>query len=319
MEHKKFSSSREEALEIAYTARKDLLDGRKDVVSLLRACLVVASNLNKSVYEKWINNELYGNWGTEVPQHRFLNCPYEWQGKVVKKSKFVPITMPIHMLVALSDDKDDISVSIDKNTYVFLKPAYVRSLIPRVEDKCLLFLNEIIRELQYGGIVEYLMEEIRNNVDEKLAKLDETIAKEVESLYTNLSSTNPADWTKVAHSCRRILMFVADKLFPPSDKKYTMKDGSLLEVGEPHFINRLCAFADQKLSGDQRKFLIAETKYLENYLHQVVEFAQMGEHNKTLEKFDADMIAIHTYLIISDILKLMPVFTLNKHADNKTP
>jgi hypothetical protein len=304
VESRKFSSPREEALDIAYTTRKNLLDAKMNVISLIRACLAVASNLNKSADEKWLKSELNGSWDSKVPEHRIVNCHYKHNGVLQRNPRFWDITIPISMLEAVREDAEATTM-VGDNTIAILTPPLINLLISGIEDNCLFFLNNIIRELQYGGIVEYLMEEIRNNVDEKLAKLDENTSKEVDSLYTNLSSTNPADWTKVAHSCRRILKFVADKVFPASDKEYKMKNGSLLSVGEPQFINRLCAFADKKLGGDQRKFFIVETKYLENYLHQVVELTQKGEHDRTLEKFDADMIAIHTYLIISEILKLM--------------
>ena len=164
-------------------------------------------------------------------------------------------------------------------------------------------MNDVISELQYGGIVEYLMEEIRKNTDEQLAQLDRKLTDETQSLYVNLTSTNPADWNKVGHSCRKILKLLADKVFPPREEPYQLKDGRTVEVGDPHFINRLCAFFDQKISGGERKFLIAEIAYLESYLRQVVEYDQMGEHKPSIEKFHANMMAIHTYLVTSEILK----------------
>jgi hypothetical protein len=48
------------------------------------------------------------------------------------------------------------------------------------------------------------------------------------------------------------------------------------------------------------------TEYLEEYIQQVVDISQKGEHGKDIEEYDAHMIAIHTYLIVSEILKLMP-------------
>ncbi len=150
------------------------------------------------------------------------------------------------------------------------------------------------------------MEEIRNNVDGKLAKLDKTISNEINSLYIYLSSTNPADWTKVGHSCRSVLKSLADYVFPSQKEKYKTKDGKEFTVDDEHYINILLAFVDKKLSGDRRKLLQTEVAYLEPYISQVVEFTNMGEHNKSLEKFDAHMIAIHTYLVISEILKLVP-------------
>lgn len=305
MELRKFSSPREEALEIACTARKNLLDDTKDVVSLLRSCLVVATNLDRSEDEEWIKAELSGYKHTNVPNYRKMSCYCEKNRVEQAKTENFGIYAPIQALVTQINRNETLRLIMNETTVALVEPLRLELIISNIEDKCLFYLNDVIRELQYGGIVEYLMEEIRNNVDEKLAKLDEDIAKEVSSLYTNLSSTNPADWPKVAHSCRRILQFVADKVFPSSNGEYTMKDGTILKIGKPHVINRLCAFVDQKLSGDQRRFLIAQTKYLDDYLHNAIEFTQMGEHSKTLEKFDANMMAIHTYIIISGIIKLV--------------
>ena len=99
---------------------------------------------------------------------------------------------------------------------------------------------------------------------------------------------------------------LADKVSPPREESYKMKDDKILEVDDPHFINRLYAFLDQKTSSDERRILIAEIGYLESYIRQVVEYDQMGEHKPSIEKYHANMMAIHTYLIISEILRHIP-------------
>lgn len=305
MKFETFSSPREEALEIAYNTRKDLLNGTQDGVSLLRSCLVVANNLNNIEDEKWIKSELSGYNRNKVPNHRKMRCYYEQYGIAREESKNFDIYPATQVLVTQLNRNEDLRLMMDDEVVVLIEPLRLELIISKIKDRCLFYLNDVIKELQYGGIVEYLMEEIRNEVDEKLAKLDDNISKEASSLYLNLSSTNPADWPKVAHSCRRMLQFVADIVYPSDNEEYTMKNGTVLQTGEPHVINRLCAFVDQKLNADERKFLIADIKYFEDYLRKVVRFIQMGEHSKTIEKFDANMMAIHNYLIISKIIKLM--------------
>jgi len=304
---RKFSSPREEALEIAYTARKNLLDGKSDVESLLRSCLVVSTNLNKIQEEKWIEYELFGYpESSKVPDYRLIPCEYTEGGFTIEVRRKFRLDSSIHNIIPFIKANQPAMVKYKGNIEAEFDRLSLRLLIPNIEDKCLSFLNDIIRELQFGGIVEYLMEEIRNHADEKLVKLDEKISQETNSLYTNLSSKSPADWTKVAHSCRRILKFLADKIFPPTNEIYIMRDGRRFEVKENQVINRLCAFIDQKASGEERKIVIAETKYLEEYIRQVVDISQKGEHEKDVEEYDAHIIAIHTYLIVSEILKLLP-------------
>lgn len=300
----RFSSPREEALEIALHTRRDLLQGKLDTISILRTCLVIATNLNKNDDKEWISLELSGYSDSDkFPSYRIISC----QIKYTKPIEFYWYKVPydVHLLSVLVKEEKDSSTTI-KDKEIFLDTIDMNILLDKIIDRCLSFLNEIISELQYGGVVEYLMEEIRRNTDEKLANLDKKLVDETQSLYLNLTSTNPADWSKVGHSCRKILKLLADKEFPPREEQYKMKDGRTIEVGDPQYINRLCAFLDQKTSSEERKFLMAEIGYLEPYLRQVVEYDQMGEHKPSIEKFHADIMAIHTYLITSEILKHVP-------------
>jgi len=302
MTDKGFSSPREEALEIAYQTRKNILVGNANTVSVLRACLVIANSLNKDDEVKWITQELSGYETTvPLPEYRIVMCA---RGSDIQpiwvKAKLV---YPAHQFVQLVEKNKDMRSEEDDGKIVVVAAAKMQTLLENITDRCLFFLNKVINELQYGGAVEYLMEEIRRKTDEKLATLDTTITDESHSLFSNLTSTNPADWTKVGHSCRKILKLLADIVFPPSNEKYTAKDGKSFEVQEPNFINRLCAFLDQKCSGEERKLMVAETGYLESYLTQTVAYAQMVEHNPSIEKFHADLLAIHTYLVASEILR----------------
>ena len=303
MEKRRFSSPREEALEIAYQTRKDVLNGKRDAVSVLRASLVIASILNKDDKKQWITRELSGYPSSvEIPSYRVVSCPYLENGEIGERLHSVEISLETHVLSDYIKRKRPIELRYKGNVAV-VHGTRLNRILAKIVDACLFFLNEVIAELQYGGTVEYLMEEIRKNTDERLAKLDKKLIDESQSLFLNLTSTNPADWNKVGHSCRKMLKLLADNVFASRDESYQMKDGRTFEVGDPQFINRLCAFFDQKVGGEERKFLCAETEYLESYLRQVVEYAQMGEHKPSIEKYHANMIAIHSYLIISEILK----------------
>lgn len=305
---KKFESPREEALEIARQTRKDVLQGKAETVSVLRACLAIAESLNKASDMEWIMSELSGYIFTilDFPDYRKVLCRYEVKG--IMQDDFLPLNLkfPVHLILQYIKREETMRVDSEGKTILVNVPT-LENLLARIIDRCFFFLNNVIKELQYGGVVEYLMEEIRKNTDEKLAKLDTKLTDETQSLFLNLTSTNPADWNKVGHSCRKILSLLADKVFSPSDEPYKMKDERTIKVGAPEFINRLCAFFDQKMSGDERKFVMAEIVYLEAYLRQVVEYDQMGEHKPSIEKFHADMMAIHTYLIASEILKHVTV------------
>ena len=151
----------------------------------------------------------------------------------------------------------------DKST-LHVSPFRIESILVAIDDRCFEFLNETVNELQFGGVVEVLMEEIRKKTDEKLTTCDKRITEETQSLYLNLTSTNPADWSKVGHSSRKILKFLADSLYKPSDEKYTATDGRILDVNESCYNNRLYAFLDMTVSSDEKKFMGAQLAYLDS-------------------------------------------------------
>jgi hypothetical protein len=302
----KFDSPREEALEIAINTRRKIIEGKENPIAVVRSCLVISNILNKNEMKNMLLSELSGYRGDEdIPDYRCMSCLYEDKKYYDNTSRdFVSVRIPFsaHDLFD-SYKKNEIIRYHNEGKIKFLHPSSLHGVLSKITDWCLKYLNDIINELQYGGAVELLMEEIRKNTDEKLANFGVNLGNETQSLLLNLKSTNPADWNMVAHSCRKIVKLLADKVFPARDKTYKMKDGRPIKVGDPHYINRLCAFLDQKVAGEERKFLIAELEYFESYLRQIIEYTQMGEHKPSIEKYHADMIAIHTYLICSEILK----------------
>lgn len=300
---KKTPSPREQALIYASNARQRILENKHDVVSTLRACLVVASMLNKEDVKKWISNELNGySKSQNVPDYRIFTCERFDKLGFSKGFETYDVRFGVHTLNNNLKMKKTMFVAKGSDS-ISVHAGILSQLLSTIVDECLFFLNEIIDELQYGGKVEYLMEEIRKNTDEKLAKLDNKLADEARSLFLNLTSTNPADWNKVGHSSRKMLKILSDNVFPAKAEKHKMKDGREIKVGDQNFINRLIAFLDKKVTGEERRFLISEIKYFESYLRQVTKYAQMEEHAPSIEKYHADMLAIHTYLIISEILK----------------
>jgi len=306
---KLYSSPREEALEVALQTRRDILSKEANAATVLRACRLIAHDLGKKSVSTWVEKELSGYGEEEVPNYRIHSCPVYggFGNNVLQGFREFKIRYPIHQLISSSRRNNAITVDWKEKDELHdvlrVSTENIDATLGEVVDRCCQFLNETISELQFGGVVEYLMEEIRKKTDEKLATIDVRIAEETRSLYLNLTSTNPADWSKVGHSSRTILKLLADHVFPPSNEKYVAKDKKEYAVNEQCFINRLHAFLDKNTSAEERKLVGAQIEYFESYLEQVVKYAQMAEHNRSIDKFHANMLAIHLYLVSSEILK----------------
>ena len=87
--------------------------------------------------------------------------------------------------------------------------------------------------------------QFRKEADERLEALAPSILGKLTSVYDNLDSENPEDWANAVHSCRRILVDLADALYPPRDEPIEI-GGKLVKVGQEQYINRLVQFIASK-------------------------------------------------------------------------
>lgn len=290
----------EDALKIALITRDKILQENSDTSSILRGCFVVASSLGDSKNIEWISNELSGySKEREIPFYRDF---------ISKKSGNFVVKDTVHRLehvikkgkeLVIWDGKTDMSVN--------LEPDWCYSILSKVKDRCLMYLTNKIIELEYGGLISSIIDRMRTEIDNKLSKLSNEAIIELQSIYTILcGGKTEADWSKVAHSCRKVFKYVANNLFPPKDECYTDSEGKKHNVKEDDYMNRILAFIDMK-KGD--KIIKAEIKYLSSYLDRIRDFSGKGEHSK-FDRIQAEQIAVHTYLILSDILRFVKILPL---------
>ena len=131
--------------------------------------------------------------------------------------------------------------------------------------------------------------------------------RKLTSVHDNLASDNPEDWSNAAHSCRRVLQYLADAVFPPQDKPRTrMVNDKEIEIrlGADQYINRLIAYIeDSSRSGRFREIVGAHLGYMGDRLDALFNSAQKGSHS-TVTKEEADRCVVYTYLLVGDILSL---------------
>jgi hypothetical protein len=159
-------------------------------------------------------------------------------------------------------------------------------------------------ELRVSSAAEDIFDGYRKRVDDHLGDLIPDELRRLDSIRSNLESDNPEDWANAAHSCRRLLQAVADKLYPPSDQSVKSTEGKNIKVGNENYINRLVLFCENKMSsGVSFKVMSSDLKYIGERLDSVFSAAQKGSHAK-IDRSEAERFVIHTYLLIGDILDL---------------
>jgi hypothetical protein len=301
---RKFSSLEEEALELAIRTRAKIFTGNYNPLAVVRSCYTIAECIGINEDLIWLWYELNGypeyvnSVPLQVPQYRTINLISTFQNYPFS------VRESIQQLTGLIKRKTIMTVTVNSGRYN-LSPAKYESVVEHVINKCLLFLNRVTTELQFGGAVEFLMEEIRRKTDSKLSDFGDAMIAEAQSLYKSLISNNPADWSKVGHSCRRMLEILADFVFPARTKPFIGKDGQPHIVGQEQYVNRLVCYVDQKTNGSERKFLISEIKFFASYLDCLKEDLCSLEHNTSFgKKYHVNLAAIRTYLLVSELIRL---------------
>ena len=145
---------------------------------------------------------------------------------------------------------------------------------------------------------------IRKEADNKLKSLAPSILEKLTSVYGNMESDNPEDWANAVHSCRRIMVNLADVLYPARDEPIEI-DGKQIKVGSDQYINRLIQFISSKAKSKTYQDIVgADLSSIGKRLDAINDAVCKGTHTE-ITRNEASRYIIHTYLLISDIVALI--------------
>lgn len=178
-----------------------------------------------------------------------------------------------------------------------------QSWVQKITGKLYAYVLNIYNKLMYGNIVEDTFTQARLKVNDELAKVCPKAIEKFVSVYSNMDSDNPEDWANAVHSCRRILLDVADVLYPPQEEPILV-NGKKVKVGTDQYINRLIQFISEKEGSKTYKDVVgADLGSIGMRLDAINDAVCKGTHVE-VAKDEASRYIIHTYLLISDILSL---------------
>lgn len=178
-----------------------------------------------------------------------------------------------------------------------------QSWMQKITGKLYAYVLNIYNKLMYGNIVEDTFTQARLKVNDQLAKVCPKAIEKFVSVYSNMDSDNPEDWANAVHSCRRILLDVADALYPPQEEPILV-NGKKVKVGTDQYINRLVQFISGKEGSKTYKDVVgADLGSIGMRLDAINDAVCKGTHVE-VTKDEASRYIIHTYLLISDIISL---------------
>jgi hypothetical protein len=175
------------------------------------------------------------------------------------------------------------------------------------------YATDIYLAIELGDLAQDIFEEAREDVDTfvraNCPKAAEQLVAISERLRENMSESRSSALT----SCRRLLMTVADSLFPAQSEPWKDSKGKLRSVGTEEYKNRLLAYIDTRISSDSSLAILrAEIEHLAARLDAVYEKSCKGVHAE-ISGEEARLAVIQTYLFIGEIARLSMV-TVSKGA-----
>lgn len=333
------SSRSDKALKIAKEVQDEFFKGEKSLNDLLLRCKTICRYLGVSEENKWIDDELEGyagKWKTHGEELK--NFPSYRQGKLIfytgtntistlsyKETKNFAEHPIAYSISEVEEFKEHYivtgSATIDLlNEYIFkyvvnenpiafeqfrikkaeLPSAAIRRIIGTVKKMIGQFVDETILELEYGKIPESIFEEIRQEVDHKFTLTCPNAIEKLTVAYSQLTESNPVVASQIASTCRRIILDVADAIYPPSEP--IQKDGREFILDKSHYKNRILQSISENLTGDsQKKVFESMFDYIDNFLKAINDYASKGDHSD-FKQTDAKRCVVYTYLLLGDIL-----------------
>ncbi|MFA4987112.1 MAG: hypothetical protein WC712_11040 [Candidatus Brocadiia bacterium] len=163
-------------------------------------------------------------------------------------------------------------------------------------------------ELRFSGIADDIFSRIRQKVDSAIGEKVPHAIQKLTSVYENLQSDNPEDWSNAVHSCRRLLKDLADALCPPHSDVVLEQNGRkrTVKLGPENYINRIIFFVEEHSESARFTDIVgSHLKFIGERLDSVSEATQKGSHDKIVSREEADRYVVYTYLLTGDILSLL--------------
>jgi hypothetical protein len=166
------------------------------------------------------------------------------------------------------------------------------------------YATDVFLAIELGDVAQDIFEDAREKVDVFVRVNCPKAAEQLIAINERMQENLPESRSAALTSCRRLLMTVADAIFPPQPDDWKDSKGKLRKVGTEEYKNRLLAFADRRIdSNSSYSILTSEIEHLSARVDAVYEKVSKGVHTE-VSTDEARLAVIQTYLFIGEIARL---------------
>lgn len=176
-----------------------------------------------------------------------------------------------------------------------------KSLYVSIKSGIHSYVTDVYLAIELGDIAEDIFESTRDEIDNFIRAHAPKAAEKLIAINERMSENSSESRTAALTSCRRLLMTVADSLFPPRDTDWIDASGKPRKVGVEQYKNRLIAYISENTTSEGNAAILeTDIGYLAARLDAIYEKTCKGVH-VDVSKQEARLAVIHTYLFIGEL------------------
>jgi hypothetical protein len=215
-----------------------------------------------------------------------LNSPSQWAGLQLQNA----ITNAIG---AFNVSVNALRESIASSTELF------NALTAAVHS----YATEANIALALGSTAQEIFEAARLETDNFIRLKCPKAAEQLLAAYERIQGGGAEECAQALLSCRRVLLTVADALFPPRADVYQDRRGRGRKVGPDEYKNRLLAYLDSHVQNEYpTETAIADLEHVASRLDVLYENTCKGIH-ADVDPQEARLTLISTYLILAEVAR----------------
>lgn len=169
------------------------------------------------------------------------------------------------------------------------------------------FATDIYIALELGDSAQNIFESARDEIDKFVRAHCPKAAEKLVAINERMAEDSTESRSAALTSCRRLLMTVADSLFPARDEDWKDKTGKIRKVGVEQYKNRLLAYLSEHSSSESDSaILVSELELIAAKLDAVYEKTCKGVHiNVSIQ--EAKLAVISTYILLGEVARFAQI------------
>ena len=163
------------------------------------------------------------------------------------------------------------------------------------------YATDVFIALELGDAAEDIFESVRTSIDAFIASYYPRGAEKLNAINDRMIDGTQEGFVAALTSCRRLLLDVADGIFPAQPIPYVDRSGNNRAVGKNEYKNRILAFLDRSsTSRGSVEIIESGLSHLAARLDAIYEKTCKGVHAEVTAQ-EARLAVINTYLFIGEV------------------